>query len=774
MASPLRSQIKVGSGYRWRLWALMLAFGGVFGLIGYRLYQVQIVQHDQWLDIVRQRRTTAIILPPHRGSILDREGHPLASSTVLDTLYFHKAPFKEKAESIEEDAKLDEKAKAKELAKLQESEWEITRVVAEAIEEPRLKLIDRLKDAPTALEEKISSDQSEKIQDVLDEGFEGLKRRRIQAPSGVIAFKREAKRLYPKASLAAPLLGFCTTDLKQNENDGAAGLEAAYDEELRGKEVLARLRVNQWGRIIEPVSREMELASYGNSLRLTIDSEIQYFAETALARRIEELKAVGGALVAMDPRTGDLLAVASYPSFVPDDPRTRTKDAMFNRAVQQVLEPGSVMKIFTYATALENGLVTPEETIDCEGRPYCFREGRVERTIADFHPMGVVSALEAFADSSNIAAVKVGLRIDAKTFYNKLVDLNLIERAGLGLPGETTGLLRSLDRWSFLTRTSIPFGYELSVNAVQLAACASAIANGGEKMAPRLVRESIAPTGEVVETFKPRSQGVMFSPKTCQTMVMMMEAVVTEGTGKDAAIEGYRVAGKTGTSRKPKKDGEDNKYIGSFVGFLPASNPQLLIYCWIDEPSPANGDYTGGRAAAPVFRQVAEQAIRILGIPPAKAGDAPAAPVFASQDIAMEGDPGDSVDDPEEELPRENSDEARPADSRPPRPEPAEGRAGDSTALAKSRPDQQGGMPDLTGMSMREARSTLDAFRGAPDGAAIKASFYGEGYVFDQNPAPHTPVEAGEECSIYFAPHVEGEEGESPDEEASVASAADH
>ncbi|MCX7014046.1 MAG: penicillin-binding transpeptidase domain-containing protein [Candidatus Sumerlaeota bacterium] len=513
--------------------------------------------------------------------------------------------------------------------------------------------------------------------------------------------------------------------------------------------------MNQWGRIIEPVSKEMELASYGNSLRLTLDSEIQYFAETALARRIEELKAVGGALVAMNPRTGDVLAMASYPSFTPDDPGTRQPEAMQNRAVEHVVEPGSVMKIFTYATALENRLVAPQEIIDCEGGPYCFREGRSQRVVTDFHPMGVVTALEAFADSSNIAAVKVGLRIDPAAFHAKIRELRLTENAGLRLPGEAMGHLTDRDQWSFLTRTSVPFGYELSVNAVQMAACVGAIANGGEKMAPRLAQEIIAPTGETVESFEPQSQGRVFSPETCRTMVQMMEAVVAEGTGKDAAVEGYRVAGKTGTTRKPSKEGEDRKYIGSFVGFLPASDPQLVVYCWIDEPSPANDDYTGGRAAAPVFRQVAEQAVRILGIPPDKPGEAPAAPAAAPEDIAMEGDPGDSV----VEQAKEKESEARPD-------EIAETRADTKADRA------EGGMPDLTGMSMREARSALDAFRRAPDGVELKVSFYGKGCVFDQNPPPHAAVQTGEECSIYFAPREQGDEEESPDQDSSVAAAA--
>ncbi|MCX7014047.1 MAG: hypothetical protein NTW86_16080 [Candidatus Sumerlaeota bacterium] len=208
MVPPVRSQIKLGSGYRWRLWALMLGFAGLFGLIGYRLYQVQILQHDQWLEIVRQRRTTAITLPPHRGSILDREGHTLAASTVLDTLYFHRAQFEGQAESVEKNDKLDERAKAKELAKLRESEWEITRVVAEAIEEPRLKLVDRLKDAPTAVAVKISADQSQKIQEVLDERFEGLKRKGIQAPYGAIKFERKPSACIPRGAWPLPCSAF--------------------------------------------------------------------------------------------------------------------------------------------------------------------------------------------------------------------------------------------------------------------------------------------------------------------------------------------------------------------------------------------------------------------------------------------------------------------------------------------------------------------------------------------------------------------------------------
>jgi cell division protein FtsI/penicillin-binding protein 2 len=364
------------------------------------------------------------------------------------------------------------------------------------------------------------------------------------------------------------------------------------------------------------------------------------------------------------------------------------------------------MKIFTYATALEFNLVSPTELVDCENGACLFHEGQIQRVIRDFHPIGVVPCAQAFAESSNIAAVKIGLRIAPRLFHEQLAKLGLVDRVGLGLP-EKEGHLTDLRKWSYLTRTSVPFGYEISANSAQLLACASAIANGGLKMAPRLARRIISPRGETVQTFEPKALGRVFSEHTCQIMMELMEGVVQRGTGKSAAVEGYRVAGKTGTAKK--HDPDNRRYVASFVGFLPVCDPRLAIFCWIDEPATESDEYTGGRAAAPVFRAVAEQAVRLRGIRP---------------DGALAS--------PEPQIALDNG----------PRQPPAQ---------AETRIKVRGVMPNLIGMTMREVQEALGALHEAAPETKLRTRFYGSGVVVRQDPQPETPLASQQQCSIHFS-----------------------
>ncbi|OPZ22748.1 MAG: Penicillin-binding protein PbpB [candidate division BRC1 bacterium ADurb.BinA364] len=474
-----------------------------------------------------------------------------------------------------------------------------------------------------------------------------------------------------------------------------------------------RVLVNGWGQSMEPMDEQLSLGSHGDTLVLTLDAQIQHFAETALARQVEALHAKGGICVAMDPKSGDILAAASYPSFIPDDPKTRQGEAMRNRAVLDAHQPGSVMKIFTYATALELNLISPTATIDCEGGRYSFSDGRSRRSVSDSHPLGIVTYREAFAESSNIAAVKIGMDIPPEAFWAKLVQLGLTNPAGLNFPGERAGHLTPLP-WSFFTRTSVPFGYEIEMNAIQLTACAAAVANGGVKMKPRLVDRIISPEGVVVERFKPKSEGQMFAPLTCQIMMELMEAVVEEGTGKGRAeVEGYRVAGKTGTMRK--LPAEPPRYVASFLGILPVSDPQLAIFCSIDEPIAENERFYGGSAAAPVFREVAEQAARLLGIPP----DQPSQRPQFAEDFALEPV---TIEEPDAQNEMSAAGEA---------------------AVCR--------MPDLSSMTMREVKEALsEALRATPS-IRVNSRFYGSGEVVRQDPPPDTPLRDRQEISVQFA-----------------------
>ncbi len=411
------------------------------------------------------------------------------------------------------------------------------------------------------------------------------------------------------AGTSAQVVGFCGT-----EGSGLEGLEYHYDSFLSGRESSWTVLKDALGRCFRVEGTRTE-ARDGHNLVLTIDKNIQYIAERALFEGVEEFLAVSGMTVVMAPSTGAVLAMAHVPQFNPNTFERYEPWLWRNRAIADSFEPGSTLKIFLAAAALESGRCTPEAEFYCENGRY--RIGR--HVVNDVHSYGTLSLKDIVKYSSNIGAVKVGERIGSRFLFDKLRGFSFGAKTGVDCPGESPGGLRPVDRWSKMDAAAICFGQGIAVSALQLAAAVSAIANDGVLMKPYLVGAITDPEGRVVSSFQPTVLRQAVSSQTARSLTSVLARAVEEGgTGVRAAVEGYRVAGKTGTAQKvdpSAKAYSNNRHLASFVGFVPAEDPAVVILVVIDEPKK---HYYGGVVAAPVFRRTAVEILQYLRIPPAQ------------------------------------------------------------------------------------------------------------------------------------------------------------
>lgn len=413
-------------------------------------------------------------------------------------------------------------------------------------------------------------------------------------------------RVYPHKTLAAQLLGFSGTD-----GDGLEGLEQYYDEELKGD-------IRQWtiirdalGRIFD--TQEVCAPDYnGNNLILTIDSTIQYIAEKALKKSVEENNAKCGLVVVMAPETGAIKAIANYPTYNPNAFNVFPKESWRNRVLTDSFEPGSVMKVFLVAAALELGMFNPETMVNCENGQY--RIGR--NVIHDTHSYDILSVHDIIKYSSNIGAAKIAEIIGPEALYNTLRNFGFGEKTGIDCPGEAKGILRHYQTWKKIDNATIAFGQGVSVSAIQLVTAISAIANHGVLMRPYIVKAITDEHGKIVKSFVPTERRNAIMPETAIALRDMMQAATEpDGTGGQAVPAGYTVCGKTGTAQKINANGNyrNCEYNGVFVGFAPARSPALAVLVVIDEPQK---HHYGGIVAAPAFREIVHETFNYLNIPP--------------------------------------------------------------------------------------------------------------------------------------------------------------
>jgi len=424
-------------------------------------------------------------------------------------------------------------------------------------------------------------------------------------------------RFYPNRGLAASVLGFSGT-----EGRGLEGLEYRYENYLQGPTRKVTVLKDALGRGFNEEKEDHD-SEGGNNLVLTIDRNIQYIAENALQEAVTRFSARSGMVIVMAPKSGAILALAQSPNFNPNAFGSYDKELWRNRAITDPFEPGSTMKIFSAAAAIESGICTPNTIFFCENGS--FKVGK--HTVHDTHPYDWLSLQQIVKYSSNIGAVKVGQSIGQEFLYTVLRNFGFGQKTGIDCPGETSGSLASWKRWSSIDAGAIAFGQGMAVSAVQLAAAVSAIANDGMLMQPYVVQAITDTNGRLIKNTTPQKIRQVVSPETARTVRKILRTVTTSGgTGVQAALEGYTVCGKTGTAQKVDRNGAyaKGKYVASFVGFVPARAPKLTILVAIDEPEK---QHYGGIVTAPVFRTIAEESLNYLNIPSQK----PETPLRAAQ-----------------------------------------------------------------------------------------------------------------------------------------------
>lgn len=418
-------------------------------------------------------------------------------------------------------------------------------------------------------------------------------------------------RFYPQRNMLCHVLGFVN-----QEGVGSAGVEQQMDAYLRGSPGYVETEVNALRQEVYPHRIRSIPAIEGADVTLTIDQNVQYIAERAMEDAMRQYHAKGAWTIVQRVRTGEILAMASCPGFDPNRFTESDEDARLNRSIGYVFEPGSTFKAITIAAALNEGTVTPETKFDCENG--CWSYGG--KPLRDYHPYGVLTVADGLKKSSNILCAKVALTLGDRRFHAYLQAFGIGKRTGIELPGEEGGILNPTKQWSKITSTRVAMGHSVAVTSLQMLNVFCTIANGGVLMRPYVVRDVVGKDGTVLYRMTPREAGRAISLETAATMCQLLSRVTEEGgTGGRARVEGFLVAGKTGTADKPVNGRySTSAQVASFVGFLPVERPEIGIIVVVDEPQPY---HTGGLVAAPFFSRIATEAVRYLGIPPPAGGE---------------------------------------------------------------------------------------------------------------------------------------------------------
>lgn len=775
--------------YRFRLVFLILVTVAAFGAVWWRLYHIQIARHEYYQRRVEIQGGRNITLHPRRGDILDRNGKILATSTECDTIvldprraggssraltvdlanlfgvkyatalewFVAKEPvlmgesgkpgIGEKLEALVEEHCLANNPFSSERGETGRKYWFDPSIPLR----PTPELVDALAEVLNTPRETVEKWFKAKSRKYIYRNAEASKVSAVaqlaadnKLPRRSFIFEKSSKRNYPNGRLASHILGFTVRD-DTGDNIGREGIELKFDDWLKGAYQKDRVKVDAGGRKLVPINEGKIESTYGSTLVLTIDRELQMFTQRALRRRIGQVQAQSGVAVVLDVTNGEILALANVPDFDPNDFSSATDMQRLNRALTDPIEIGSVMKIVTMTLLLDRNLVSLDETIDCEGGSWAV-DGRL---IRDSHPLGSESVTRIFAESSNIGMAKLGLRLEPRVYYEGLWAMGLGQKAGIELPGESRGIFHPLKRWTRLSRTSLPIGYECALTPIQVISILGAIGNGGERYRPHLFKEVRAhSTGETVLAGKPESLGRVASPEACETVLDLMEEVVAEGTGEKAAVPGFRIGGKTGTTRKHTPEGEKRRYIASFAGLVPIDKPRLAIYVYIDEPG---GDlFYGGSISAPVFQEIAMQAAHILDLEAEDPEAFASAYAFQFQPVPVFGE--------EPDAPAPENFESMAADADDPVFELIEG-FGEGGYEAIDMASAGAGavkMPSFQGQTMIEASDTM-----ASEG--VEAQMMGSGVVVRQEPAAGQWIAPGEQALLIFAhPSEKNEPGGHP------------
>jgi cell division protein FtsI (penicillin-binding protein 3) len=645
---------------RSRLFVCAVLFGIWTAAIEARLFYLQVLEKDELTAYAGRQQLRTITSPAKRGEILDRNGRVLAYSVDADSVFADPSEIENATPTAAAVCGALDGCTAADRQSMEKQLRRDTRFVY--------------------LARRVSPDEARRVRD-------------LHLPG--VGFVKENRRYYPKKELAAHVLGYVGM-----ENVGLGGLESAYDSQIRGRDGKVLIQID--AKRDAMFSRVERPATAGVSVELTIDQYLQYIAERELRAGVAANRAAGGSVVVMDPTSGEILALANWPTFNPNTFTRADDDERRNRAIQDLFEPGSTFKIVTASAALDEGVLSSADPIDCSPGYITF-SGR--KPIYDVHAYGVLSFGDVIVKSSNVGAIKAGLRLGPERLGR------YVSRFGFGRPigpdfrGESPGIVWSPDKLDQSALASVSMGYQIGVTPLQMAAAASSIANGGELVEPRVVRAFIKDGKRYVVPRKVIRRTV--SERTAAEMTAIMEAVVERGTAKAAQIDGYTIAGKTGTAAKLVNGRYSNsEYNASFVGFLPSRKPALTIIVVIDSPN--NGGYYGGTVAAPVFQRIADASLRQLGIGPT-IGALP--PVLVARHESATG----------------------PVTARPVR--------APAVFQASVEPATEGLMPDLRGLSAREALRALTAI-------GLSARMTGSGFVVSHTPEAGSLLLRGETAAL--------------------------
>ncbi len=538
-----------------RLYAFLLIFLLCSIALVARAVNLQVVDTEFLQDQGEARYLREVVVPTRRGNILDRNGEPLAVSTPVDSVWVNPKMLLQSPEDIQP----------------------LADVLAVDADEIERRLTQRSTREFVWLRRRLHPDVASQIKALKLHG---------------VFLQKEYRRFYPAGEVTSHVIGFTNID-----DVGQEGLELAYNDWLQGKPGIKRIIRDRLGRTVEHVEMVRESVP-GHDLSLTIDRRLQYLAYRELKRTVLKHGARSGSVVLLDVKTGEVLAMVNQPSYNPNH-SNMDSEGLRNRAVTDVFEPGSVMKPFAVASALETGRWTPTTPIDTTPG-YINISGH---TINDHHNYGPIDVTRLITKSSNVAATKIALDLESEHMWNTYNRFGFGDVTGSGFPGESAGVLRNHRRWRRVEQATLSYGYGISVTALQLAEAFAALADDGRLRRPSLVMGAANPPTSILD------------PAIARQVSSMLETVTgPEGTGKGARVDNYRVSGKTGTSRKASASGYASRYIASFAGFAPSSDPRLVGVVVINDPS--GKVYYGGLVAAPLFSDVMTGALRLLDIPP--------------------------------------------------------------------------------------------------------------------------------------------------------------
>jgi len=642
----LNSRLMVAAGLL-VLWALGIEV---------RLVVLQVVQYPELVARAERQQMSTVVAPAKRGEIFDRNGRLLAYSVDADTIYAVPTEITDAARTAA--------------------------ALCAALEDCTKKSLEELRDRLSQsrsfvfVRRRASPMQAKRVAAL---GLDG------------VAFRKESKRYYPNRELAAHLLGYVGVD-----NVGLSGLEATYDKTVRGREGKLLVQTDARRHVFSRLERS---PTAGASIELTIDEHLQYIAEREVRAGVEAARADGGTAVIMDPYTGEILAMASWPTFNPNDYSDAPENARRNRAVQDLYEPGSTFKLVTASAAIEEKVVTPDEIIDVSAGNIRFGN----RVIDDMHRNGPLTFTDVIVKSSNVGAIKVGLKLGAERMGLYIRRFGFGRPTSPDFPGESPGIVWEPSKLNDGALASVSMGYQVGVTPLQMAAAASVIANGGTLFEPHVVRTIVK--GGIRTFVEPKPVRRAILAETAATLTDIMEKVVRDGTARGARLVSYDVAGKTGTADK-LVNGRYSPYQQnvSFVGFVPSRKPALTIIVMVD--SPRVGGDTGSAIAVPIFKRIADASLRQLGVTPTIN---PVPPVIVARN--------------------------------PPTPVTPAAAVGTPNVVAIPASMTETGLPDLRGMSAREALRELARL-------GLTARMQGIGVVVDQSPVAGSPLEPGGTCTL--------------------------